>query len=73
MKKITDFIDVKFSFNGDLGVLQHQTQSNLKTAYKLAMNEVITHEEYKKLSQDIVDYFQDMIESVNKNIYFYIR
>ena len=73
MEKITDYIDIKFSYNGDLGKLQHQTQANLQTIQMLLLNKIITREEYEKLGEDIVDYFQKTIESASKNIYYYIR
>ena len=68
-----DFIDIKFSYNGDLGKLQHQTQANLQTAYKLLGNKIISREKFNKLNQNIADYFQEIIDSTSKNIYFYIR
>ena len=67
------YINIEFSYNGDLGKLQHTTVANIQFADELYYNGVITKEEYIKLIESIKEYFKKQIESVNNNINFYIN
>ena len=57
-----NYIDIKFSYNGDLGRLQHQTQANIKTINMLALNEIITSDERKQLLNEVCNYFTEQLQ-----------
>ena len=67
-----DYININFSYNGELGKLQHQSQANLKFAYELMQNSIITHDEYVKIAEAIAEYFRQEIERCLKNSNSYI-
>ena len=68
MKKYTKLINVKFSYNGDLGKLQIQTKANIQFANSLQAEEIISHEECKELLKLIHDYFKEELTKALNNI-----
>lgn len=70
MKKYENFINVEFSYNGDLGKLQLQTKLNIQFAGKLQNEEIITSKEFQELLQLIYDYFKKELTSALNNIVY---
>lgn len=62
-----DFINIKFSYNGDLGKLQHQTQANMHFVYELRINKIITNEEHENYCIQILEFFKQELEYITKN------
>ena len=61
---INELIDIKFSYNGNLGVLQQKTIDNKAFCGRLLQNKIISREEWRKVMQDIQDYFVKEIQNV---------
>ena len=61
-----DYININFSYNGELGKLQHQSQANLKFVYELMQHTIITRDEYVKIVESIAEYFKQEIEKCLK-------
>lgn len=66
-----DYINIKFSYNGDLGVLQQKTIDNKIFCGRLLQNNIISREEWRKAMQEIYDYFLHEIEKVVADPYYY--
>lgn len=71
--KVFELLDIKFSYNGELGRLQQKTIDNRNTCNSLLQWNVITHEEYKEAMQAINDYFVEQIKGVLDNPQHYIN
>lgn len=69
---IIDDLNIRFSYNGDLGILQQKTMSNKQFVRILLQNGIITHKEYMALVQAIHDYFMEEIKNVLQNPQYYI-
>lgn len=69
---IIDDLNIRFSYNGNLGRLQQKTIDNKQFVRILLQNGIITHEEYIALMQAIHDYFMEEIEGVMENPQYYI-
>lgn len=71
--KVFELLDIRFSYNGELGRLQQKTIDNRSTCHSLLQWNVITHEEYKEAMQAINDYFVEQIKGVLDNPQHYIN
>lgn len=71
--KVFELLDIRFSYNGELGRLQQKTIDNRSTCSSLLQWNVITHEEYKEAMQAINDYFVEQIKGVLDNPQHYIN
>ena len=71
--KVFELLDIRFSYNGELGRLQQKTIDNRSTCNSLLQCNVITHEEYKEAMQAINDYFIEQIKGVLDNPQHYIN
>lgn len=65
-------IDIEFSYNGNLGILQQKTIDNKIFAGRLLQYGIISHEEYREYIQKISEYFVQEINKVIKNPHYYI-
>jgi len=70
---MTDLINVQFSYNGDLGILQHTTRANLVQLDILYINEVITYKEMMELKTKVYGYFSEELRKVLSNVGRYIN
>lgn len=70
--KDSKYINVRFSYNGSLGVLQQKTIDNKLFVNTLLQNDIITYDEYAYLIQRIHEYFIEQIQKVVNNPFFYI-
>ena len=66
------YIDIEFSYNGNLGRLQQKTIDNKIFAGRLLQNGIISHEEYREYIQKISEYFVQEINKVAENPHYYI-
>ena len=66
------YINIKFSYNGNLGRLQQKTVDNKIFAGRLLQNGIISHEEYREYMQKITEYFIQEINKVSENPLDYI-
>lgn len=66
-----EFINIKFHYNGNLGILQQKTIDSKIFCGKLLQNGVITRDERKVLMEKICDYFMQEIEKVVESSYSY--
>ena len=66
------YINIKFSYNGNLGRLQQKTIDNKIFAGRLLQNGIISHEEYREYMQKITEYFIQEINKVAENPLNYI-
>lgn len=66
-----EFFDIKFHYNGNLGILQQKTIDNKIFCGKLLQNGVITRDERKALMEEICDYFVQEIKKVIEAPYSY--
>ncbi len=62
MNQYLNMIDIYFSYNGDLGKLQTQSQANYYFAHQLFNNGLITGEEYENLKLEIREYFKTELQ-----------
>ena len=69
---INELIDIRFSYNGNLGVLQQKTKDNKSFCNRLLQNKVISIDEYKQVMQEIHEYFITEINKVLANPISYI-
>lgn len=67
-----EFINIKFHYNGNLGILQQKTIDNKIFCGSLLLNGVITRDERNDLMEEICDYFVQEIEKVIEAPYSYI-
>lgn len=67
------YIDIEFSYNGNLGVLQQKTIDNKIFAGRLIQNGIISREEYLEYIQKITEYFIQEINKVMGNPTYYIN
>ena len=72
MDKIHSLINIEFSYNGNLGVLQQRTIDNKIFAGRLFQNGIISREEWRECLQKITDYFTQEINKVAENPLDYI-
>lgn len=72
MYRIHDLINIEFSYNGNLGVLQQRTIDNKIFAGRLLQNGIISREEWRECFQKITDYFTQEINKVAENPHYYI-
>lgn len=72
MNEIHDLINIEFSYNGNLGVLQQRTIDNKIFAGRLLQNGIISREEWRECLQKITDYFTQEIKKVAENPLYYI-
>ena len=66
------YINIKFSYNGNLGRLQQKTIDNKIFAGRLLQNGIISREEYREYMQKITEYFAQEINKVVENPLDYI-
>ena len=66
------YIDIEFSYNGNLGRLQQKTIDNKIFAGRLLQNGIISREEYREYMQKISEYFVQEINKVAENPHYYI-
>ena len=66
------YINIKFSYNGNLGRLQQKTIDNKIFAGRLLQNGIISREEYREYMQKITEYFTQEINKVAENPLDYI-
>ena len=66
------YINIKFSYNGNLGRLQQKTIDNKIFAGRLLQNGIISHEEYREYMRKITEYFIQEINKVSENPLNYI-
>lgn len=59
-----NYINIKFSYNGNLGILQQKTIDNKIFCGRLCQNEIISREEWRETMQQINDYFIEQIQKV---------
>ena len=74
LEEIRSSMPIRFSYNGDLGRLQHTTSANLQQVETLSRLGVIQDAEtYHALLAEIQDYFVEEIGRCVQNPGFYIR
>lgn len=62
---------LNFSYNSDLGVLQHKTQAHYEMLYTLLRLEQITHEQFDELAQLLIEHFKNGLQDgINNTIYY---
>ena len=66
------YINIEFSYNGNLGRLQQKTIDNRIFAGRLLQNGIISHEEYREYMRKITEYFIQEINKVSENPLNYI-
>jgi len=66
------YINIEFSYNGNLGRLQQKTIDNKIFAGRLFQNGIISHEEWREYLQKITEYFIQEINKVSENPLDYI-
>ena len=66
------YINIEFSYNGNLGRLQQKTIDNRIFAGRLLQNGIISREEYREYMQKITEYFTQEINKVAENPLDYI-
>ena len=66
------YINIEFSYNGNLGRLQQKTIDNKIFADRLLQNGIISREEYREYMQKITEYFTQEINKVAENPLGYI-
>ena len=66
------YINIEFSYNGNLGRLQQKTIDNKIFAGRLLQNGIISHEEYREYIRKITEYFIQEINKVSENPLNYI-
>ena len=66
------YINIEFSYNGNLGRLQQKTIDNKIFAGRLLQNGIISYEEYREYMQKITEYFTQEINKVSENPLDYI-
>lgn len=66
------YINIEFSYNGNLGRLQQKTIDNKIFAGRLLQNGIISREEYRECMQKITEYFTQEINKVAENPLDYI-
>ena len=66
------YINIEFSYNGNLGRLQQKTIDNKIFAGRLLQNGIISYEEYREYMQKITEYFMQEINKVAENPLDYI-
>ena len=66
------YINIEFSYNGNLGRLQQKTIDNKIFAGRLLQNGIISHEEWREYMQKITEYFIQEINKVSENPLNYI-
>ena len=66
------YINIEFSYNGNLGRLQQKTIDNKIFAGRLLQNGIISREEYREYMQKITEYFTQEINKVAENPLDYI-
>ena len=66
------YINIEFSYNGNLGRLQQKTIDNKIFAGRLLQNGIISHDEYREYMQKITEYFIQEINKVSENPLDYI-
>ena len=66
------YINIEFSYNGNLGRLQQKTIDNKIFAGRLLQNGIISREEYRECMQKITEYFTQEINKVSENPLDYI-
>ena len=66
------YINIEFSYNGNLGRLQQKTIDNKIFAGRLLQNGIISRDEYREYMQKITEYFTQEINKVAENPLDYI-
>ena len=66
------YVNIEFSYNGNLGRLQQKTIDNKIFVGRLLQNRIISHEEYREYMQKITEYFIQEINKVSENPLDYI-
>lgn len=67
-----EYINIEFSYNGNLGRLQQKTIDNKIFVGRLLQNGIISREEYREYMQKIAEYFVQEINKVAENPHYYI-
>jgi len=66
-----EILEIKFSYNGDLGVLQHKTITNKEICNRMLINGMVTKEQYDEAMIAIQGYFNEQIQKVVNNPFWY--
>ena len=66
------YINIEFSYNGNLGRLQQKTIDNKIFVGRLLQNGIISREEWRECIKEISDYFKQEINKVVENPLDYI-
>lgn len=67
IQKLLRNFSIEFSYNGDLGKLQHQTKANILFVNQLAEAEIITEEQENELFNRIhVYYWNELRREIDK-------
>jgi len=61
---VNELINIEFSYNGNLGILQQKTIDNKVFCGRLLQNGIINRDEWRKVMQAIQDYFVKQIQNV---------
>lgn len=64
---------LNFSYNGDLGALQHKTAANIEKIDMLEDLGQITYEQYEELKALIIDYFTKELQAAINSPLSYVR
>lgn len=70
---LKEALNIRFSYNGDLGTLQQKTKDNLHTIEMLQFINVISSAEAKELRDECKSYFKEQIEIAAKSPNFFIE
>lgn len=66
------YIKIEFSYNGDLGRLQHQTKANLLFTERLYDLGVIDYAACLDIKEQVIEYFKLQIASVEADPGYYL-
>ena len=73
LEELKDILNIEFSYNGDLGILQHTTKANLQKIEELARLGIVGDKEtYDELKKCTIDYFSKQLENHNGNVWWWL-
>jgi hypothetical protein len=67
-----DIINIRFSYNGDLGILQQKTKDNIETINMLQFVDLIGAKEAGELRKECRLYYQEEIKQAAESPGFFI-
>ena len=71
--QIENLLNLKASYNGDLGTLQKNTQHSIRTLRHLTSLGILNNEQYEKYYNTIKNYFDSELKKALENTNFYIN